>query len=79
MKSARSQNGGDASSRAAGEAKPSALERALDPLVWAWCWLAYWLVMAIPIHWRTATRLLPFAGYYAYSTPSRWRWSERVR
>lgn len=51
-----------------------------DYAMWAWCWVAYRLVLILPIQWRLSFWLLPYAGYYAYSTPeSGWRWSERQR
>lgn len=55
-----------------------ALARATDPLMWAWCWLAFRLVLVLPIHWRVWLWLLPFAGFYAYHVPgvTPWRWSE---
>lgn len=54
------------------------VERALDPLMWSWCWLAYRMTMFWPYRWHGW--LLPFAGYYAYHEPGMsWRWSERVR
>ena len=62
------------------------IERALDPPMWAWCWLACQLVSVIPITRRYGVInrfkfwLLPFAGYYAYHEPGMsWRWSERMR
>lgn len=55
-------------------------ERLADPIMWAWCWLAYGLVMILPMHWRLSWWLLPFAGYYAFHVPETpWRWSERRR
>lgn len=57
-------------------------ERFFDPLMWGWCWLAYRIVLVLPIQWRLFGALLPFAGYYAYHSPrleTSWRWSERVR
>lgn len=57
------------------------LERATDPFMWAWCWIAFRLVMVLPIQWPLCSWLLPFAGYYAYHDPEfhSWRWSERIR
>lgn len=59
---------------------PARAERALDPAMWAWCWIAYRLVMVLPIHWKLWSWLLPFAGYYGFHVPEApWRWSERRR
>lgn len=58
------------------------LSRLLDAPYWAWCWIAYWLVIAWP-HGRMDRAwmwLLPFAGVYAYHDPScmSWRRSSRI-
>lgn len=57
-----------------------------DVFMWCWCWLAYRLVMILPIA-RTGSLvdrftfwLLPFAGHYGYHDPDfcSWRWSRRI-
>lgn len=51
-----------------------------DLAMWCWCWLAYLLVMTLPIHWRLWKAVLPYAGFHAYHVPgvTPWRWSERA-
>lgn len=64
------------------------IERTLDPLMWASCWLAYRLVMILPdgapagsLRDRLWFWLLPFTGFYGYHDPefTPWRWSQRIR
>lgn len=59
-----------------------------DVFMWCWCWLAYRLVILLPVARRRSLIdratfwLLPFAGFYGYHDPdcgTTWRWSRRVR
>lgn len=57
-----------------------------DVFMWCWCWLAYRLVIVMPVGRRNGPatwlfgKLLPFAGYYGFHEPwMNWRWSGRVR
>lgn len=59
---------------------------AADCFMWAFCWAAYWVVLALPSGRRNGPatwlwwQLLPFAGFYGFHEPwMTWRWSGRVR
>lgn len=55
-----------------------------DAFMWCWCWVAYWLVILLPLHHKPLhpvwNWLLPYAGFYGFHDPSwmTWRWSGRV-
>lgn len=56
-----------------------------DALMWAFCWLAYRLVIWLPSERGGAIQrlwywLLPYAGYYGFHERwMDWRWSRRPR
>ena len=56
------------------------MSRVFDYPMRAFCWLAYRLVLIMPIDWRLWKWLLPYAGFYAYHESwLPWRWSEHDR
>lgn len=57
-----------------------------DVFMWCWCWVAYRLVIALPMAPKDSLLdrftfwLLPYAGYYGNHEPEccSWRWSQRA-